>query len=252
MTFLAPRFIIALNLSLPVALVLSACAVSGGPVLAAQTTVTPTPALPPQVSGGSDWVLLDNVPPGSPQIEYGREIYRLACSTCHAYDGQGLTTEWRMTWAPQDQNCWQSKCHGLNHPSDSFFLPYSPPVTNLIRNGGFLTALELQSYIREYMPWEDPASLLDERAWQVTTYVLKLNNIDAGPALNAATARKIRLIPGRAVSAPEGIAVSSGEDTAPDRVELPASNATLLPAVAALAVILLLVGGMFWRRRARR
>ena len=69
MTSLAPRFIIALNLSLPVALVLSACAVSGGPVLAAQTTVTPTPALPPQVGGGSDWVLLDNVPPGSPQIE---------------------------------------------------------------------------------------------------------------------------------------------------------------------------------------
>ncbi len=181
MTFLAPRFIVALNLSLPVALVMAACAVSGGPVLPAQTTVTPTPALPPQVGGGSDWVLLDNVPPGLPQIEYGREIYRLACSACHAYNGQGLTTEWRMTWAPKDQNCWQSKCHGLNHPPDGFFLPYSPPVTNLIRNGRFLTALELQSYIRETMPWEDPASLLDERAWQVTAYVLKLNNIDAGP-----------------------------------------------------------------------
>ena len=69
MTFLAPRFIVALLLSLPGALVMAACAVSGGPVLPAQTNVTPTPALPPQVGGGSDWVLLDNVPPGSPQIE---------------------------------------------------------------------------------------------------------------------------------------------------------------------------------------
>jgi hypothetical protein len=260
MTFLTRRFTIAFMLLLPVALVMPACAVSGGLALPAQTAMTPTPAAPPQEGGGSDWVLLDNVPPGSPQIEYGREIYRLACSACHAYDGGGLSTEWRMTWAPPDQNCWQSKCHGLNHPSDGFFLPYSPPVTNLIHNGRFFTALELQSYIRQYMPWQDPASLLDERAWQVTAYVLKLNNIDPGPELNAETARKIRLVRGRAGSDPEGIAVSADklpapagvEDPAPDSVERPTSNATLLPFVAALAVILLLVGSMFWLRRARR
>jgi hypothetical protein len=86
----------------------------------------------------------------------------------------------------------------------------------------------------------------------VTAYVLKLNNIDAGPELSAATARKIRLVAGHAAPDPEGVAVSSGKDSAPDGVELPASNATLLPAVAALAVILLLAGGIFWRRRARR
>ena len=252
MRFPTPKFVVALILSLAAVLVMAAFAVSGGPVSLAQTAVTPTSAVPPNVGGGSDWILLDNVPPGSPQMEYGREIYRLACSACHAYDGQGLTTEWRMTWAPPDQNCWQSKCHGLNHPPDGFFLPYSPPVTNLIHNGRFPTALELQGYIRHYMPWEEPASLLDERAWQVTAYVLKLNNIDAGPVLNAETALKIRLVPESAGSNPKDGAVSSGEDSAQDIVEFPASNATPLLIVAALAVMLLLVGGVSWRRRAKR
>jgi len=131
------KIITVLLLCLAAALVIATFTVSGTPMLQAQTSATATPA--PQLRvGGSDWILLDNVPPGSPQIEYGREIYRLACSACHGYEGQGLTTEWRMTWAPADQNCWQSKCHGLNHPSDGFFLPYSPPITNLARGGRFL------------------------------------------------------------------------------------------------------------------
>jgi hypothetical protein len=277
MKFLTLKFVVALMLSLAAVLVMAAFAVSGRRVSLAQTALTPTPAVPPKVGSGSDWILLDNVPPGSPQIEYGREIYRLACSACHGYEGQGLTTEWRMTWAPADQDCWQSKCHGLNHPPDGFFLPYSPPVTNLIRNGRFPTAFELQGYIRHYMPWEDPASLLDERAWQVTAYVLKLNNIDAGSVLNAETALKIRLVPDSEVPNPKAGAASSGEDSAQDIVKFPTgradpgerstsssgedsaqdkvefqSNAAPLLIVAAFAVFLLFVGGVFWWRKAKR
>ena len=271
------KIITVLLLCLAAALVIATFTVSGTPMLQAQTSATATPA--PQLRvGGSDWILLDNVPPGSPQIEYGREIYRLACSACHGYEGQGLTTEWRMTWAPADQNCWQSKCHGLNHPSDGFFLPYSPPITNLTRSNRFPTALELQDYIWKTMPWQDPASMLDERAWQVTAYVLKLNDIDAGPVLNAETALKIRLVPESEVSNPKDGAASSGEDsaqdkvefptgradpgeqstsssgedTAQDKVEFPASSVAPLLIVAAFAVMLLLVSGVFWRRIAKR
>jgi hypothetical protein len=118
--------------------------------------------------------------------------------------------------------------------------------------GRFLTALELQAYVRQSMPWGESGSLLDERAWQVTAYVLKLDNIDAGPELNAETALKIRLVPGSAVSSLKDGAASSAEDSAQDVVEFPESNATPLLVAGAFAVILLVVGGVLWRRRARR
>jgi mono/diheme cytochrome c family protein len=248
MNTLALKLIVGLAFSLPGVLIVLGTEI-GEPVSPAQTTVTPTPTLRPKMGGGSDWILLDRVPPGSPQIEYGREIYRLACSACHGDKGQGLTTEWRMTWAPNDRNCWQSKCHGVNHPPDGFFLPYSPPVTKIAHSNRFPTALELQVYFQQTMPWEDPGSLLDERAWQVTAYVLKLNNINVGPVLNAETAAAIRLAPAPATPTPVPMvaAVSSGEESAPEAAE-PAAPAIAPFFVAALLVI---AGGVFLRRKAR-
>lgn len=249
MKFLTLKLVVALMLSPAAALLVAAFAVSGGPVSLAQMAVTPTPALPPKMGGGTDWILLDNVPPGSPQIEYGREIYRLACSACHGYEGQGLTTEWRMTWAPEDQNCWQSKCHGPNHPPDGFFLPYSPPITNLARGSRFPTALELQDYIRKYMPWQDPGSMLDERAWQVTAYVLKLNKVDAGPALSAETAAKIRLAPETVVSSPNTGVISSSEDAVQGSAQSPLRDSAALLVAVVVAATLLSIGALFvWRR----
>jgi len=84
----------------------------------------------------------------------------------------------------------------------------------------------------------------------VTAYVLQLNNIDAGPVLNAETALKIRLAPANATSHPQDGAVSADESSAQAIVDSP-TNATLLPSVAALAVILLFVGGVFWRYKAK-
>jgi hypothetical protein len=110
----------------------------------------------------------------------------------------------------------------------------------------------LQAYIHAAMPWYKPGGLTDERAWQVTTYVLKLNNIDAGPVLNAETAAKIRLAPEPAAAVLEAGPASSGAESAPAGVESPVSSTMPVLIAGALAVILLLVGGMFWRRRARR
>ncbi len=238
-----------LVLSLLGMLVIASFVVRGERVSQAQTAMTPTPSPAPRVSSSRDWILLDTVPPGSSQIAYGREIYRLVCSACHGDKGQGLTPEWRMTWAPQDQNCWQSKCHGLNHPPDGFFLPYSPPITNLSHSRRYLTALELQGYIRQYMPWQDPGSLLDERAWQVTAYVLKLNDIDAGPMLTAETAARIRLAPESASVPLEATSPSSGEATTQDNVTSPTSNIMLVLISATCAMIFLLAGGVsLWRK----
>jgi cytochrome c5 len=153
-------------------------------------TATPTPS-ETQTPEGDSWIIVD-LPPDASQLEYGAEIYRLVCKACHGDKGQGLTDDWRAQWAPQDQNCWQSKCHALNHPPDGFYLPVSPAVVGpplMI----FDTALDLYNYIHNYMPWHDPGSMLESESWSVTAYILKINNIDPGVKLNEENAAKIIL-----------------------------------------------------------
>jgi mono/diheme cytochrome c family protein len=228
--------------------------VSGEPVTA-QMSTTPTPVptrrMPGKIGTGEDWIIID-LPPDAAQIDYGHEIYRLVCSACHGDIGQGLTPEWRSTWAPEDQNCWQSKCHAANHPPGGFILPVAPAINNLTKRSTFPTALQLQAYIRAAMPWYKPGGLTDERAWQVTAYVLKLNSIDAGPVLSAETAAKIRLAPDLAAAVPGAGTVSSGAEPVQDAAESSVSSATLLLGAGALAVIFLLVGGVFLRRKVKR
>lgn len=137
----------------------------------------------PSLSNGQG-ALID-LPEGASQLEVGKEVYRLICSACHAYDGTGLTEEWIATWNPEDQNCWQSKCHGFNHPEDGFYLPDSPPVVGNFVPYLFPTAMDMFSYIIQEMPWQDPGTLPEDQAWAVTAYVLKLNGFtpleDLGP-----------------------------------------------------------------------
>lgn len=154
-----------------------------------QATITNTPAMLP--ASPDSWIIID-LPPDASQLEYGAEVYRLVCKACHGDKGQGLTDDWRAQWEPQDQNCWQSKCHALNHPPDGFYLPISPAVVGPPLKI-FETALDLYSFIRKYMPWHNPGSMTENESWSVTAYILKINNIDPGPELNADTAAQIRL-----------------------------------------------------------
>ena len=122
---------------------------------------------------------------GDPRLEQlasGQETYRFWCASCHAYSGEGLTPAWISTWAPDDQNCWQSKCHAVNHPSDGFDLPRSipaivgPKVLDPFQNGAVLFA-----YVSEVMPFQEPGILSDEEYYAVLAHLLRLNGIDYGP-----------------------------------------------------------------------
>ena len=153
-----------------------------------QTATVAPPVVPPTEDS---WVIVD-LPPNATQLEYGAEVYRLVCKACHGDRGQGLTDDWRAQWEPEDQNCWQSKCHALNHPPDGFYLPIGPAVVGppvLI----FETAQDLYDYNHNYMPWHDPGSMTQKESWSVTAYILKINNIDPGPELGPETASQIRL-----------------------------------------------------------
>ena len=137
------------------------------------------------------WIIVD-LPEDATQLEYGTEVYRLVCKACHGDKGQGLTDDWRAQWEPEDQNCWQSKCHALNHPPDGFYMPQVPAVLGQpIR--GFGTALNLYTYNHKFMPWHDRASMTEEESWSVTAFLLKINGIDPPLELNADNAANIDL-----------------------------------------------------------
>ena len=152
---------------------------------------TPTSEPVGMVPTEDSWIIVD-LPEDATQLEYGTEVYRLVCKACHGDKGQGLTDDWRAQWAPEDQNCWQSKCHALNHPPDGFYMPQVPKVLGQpVR--GFGTALNLYNYIHDYMPWHDRGSMTQKESWSVTAYILKINDVDPGLELDAETAANIDL-----------------------------------------------------------
>ncbi|HET6846575.1 MAG TPA: c-type cytochrome [Anaerolineales bacterium] len=168
---------------------------SCGTALKIAATPQPTPTRRPAVMplNKDSWILVD-LPPDATQLQHGAEIYRLVCSACHAYSGEGLTDAWRATWDPKDQNCWQSKCHGPNHPPDGFVLPIAPAIVGREAIAPFKTAADLRDYIQATMPWHNPNSLTDEEGWAVTAYVLKLNRMNP-PTLSAENASQVLLHP---------------------------------------------------------
>src|SRR5512139_371502 len=165
MSKLAPVFLLVAVLLLTIILGISSWASSGTIVPLQQMTATVSPEVPVMPPEEDSWIIVD-LPPDSTQLEYGTEVYRLVCKACHGDKGQGLTEDWRAQWAPEDQNCWQSKCHALNHPPDGFYMPMSPAVVGppvMI----FATAQDLYDYISVYMPWHDRGSMTEKEYWSV-------------------------------------------------------------------------------------
>ena len=148
------------------------------------TMANGTPAQPPLPSTvmasptRESWLILPGLPLTATQADVGAEIYRLVCQDCHGNQGQGLTDEWRAEWAPERQNCWQSKCHAPNHPPEGFILPrYVPPLIGPSTLSRFETTLDLYNYIRVNMPWHNPGSLQEAEYWQLTAFLAREHQI---------------------------------------------------------------------------
>lgn len=174
---------------------------SGALAQAAQPTAQPTPK-PTSIHTGTGMspterlqkpVLSD--PPT--QLELGAAEYWMSCMVCHGDNGQGLTQEWRDVLDPEDQNCWQAKCHGAAHPPYGFQIPRTSP---LIMGPGALTgyqnAQELFEYMRVKMPWSYPGLFDDATYWNLTAYLAKANKIDLpGEPLGPRNGAKLLLKP---------------------------------------------------------
>ena len=184
------------------------------------------------------------------QADLGAMVYYLVCMSCHGDRGQGLTDEWRSAWAEGDQNCWQPKCHGANHPEHGFELVrYVPPVVGESVMARYETAASLHAYISERMPWQDPGAQTEEEYWQVTAHILRANGIETGVE---------ELGPENAAQVPVA-AASRGEAPAlpqPTALDLPPPHpaSTNLPVIAAalVALLALILAWAIWHRRQAR
>ncbi len=146
-----------------------------------RVTITPTPL--PQPTPTFDIKRLDKplvVSEIPNQLEAGSLKYWGVCMACHGDQGQGLTEEWKDAFGSEDRNCWQSGCHGADHPPQGFLIPKDKIIPSVAGQGSlarFRNAQELHDYILASMPWWDPGQLTDTEAWEVTAYILDMHKV---------------------------------------------------------------------------
>jgi len=143
-----------------------------------------------QASPTQDRLAAPTLPPEPSQADYGAQVYWLSCMPCHGDRGQGLTDEFRQTYPPEDQYCWERGCHGKNPYESGFTLPMIiPAVIGPDAISKFSDAAQLNSYIRMAMPFWKPGSLTEEDSWRVTAFLMRenrfLNSVGELDASNA-------------------------------------------------------------------
>jgi cytochrome c len=163
------------------------------------------PELPepgPNATPASAAIMTRLEPPPFPtnptQADQGAQAYWLHCQPCHGDRGQGLTNEWRTHYPPEEQNCWQSGCHGQHPHPNAFVLPASAPAVigsrSLLR---FATAADLHTFVSQTMPYQAPGSLSPADYWAITAFLLVEHGLspDDLPIQEAISAQQIKLHP---------------------------------------------------------
>lgn len=134
--------------------------------------------------------------PASPsQADHGAQVYWLSCLPCHGDKGQGLTDEFRKTYPPEEEYCWESGCHGNNPYESGFTIPKKiPAVIGPDTLGKFADAAQLNAYVRAVMPFWKPGSLTEAESWRVTAFILRENNLwDDTAELNETNAATVKI-----------------------------------------------------------
>ena len=160
-----------------------------------QVDLTPTP----------DRLAQPTLPVTPSQADHGAQVYWLSCLPCHGDKGQGLTDEFRTTYPPEEQYCWERGCHGEVPYENGFKIPMTiPAVIGNTTLAKFTDAAQLQAYIRATMPFWKPGSLTEEESWRVTAFILRENGLwQASTELSSANAASVK-IPRAAFLTPVG------------------------------------------------
>jgi hypothetical protein len=142
-----------------------------------QVTATPAAQMMPPIGQ----LMPPTLPPNPTQADLGGEVYYYVCMTCHGDQGQGLSPEWVESLGLGKNACWESKCHGPNHPPEGFVLPRTiPGVVGDIMLYRFSSAQALHDFIQTQMPWQAPGSLQPDEYWQLTAFLMRWNGLDPG------------------------------------------------------------------------
>lgn len=183
------------------------------------------------------------LPENPTQADYGAQEYWFQCLPCHGDRGQGLTDEFRLLYPPEEQNCWESGCHGLRFYENGWTIPRYVPA--LIGPGAlqkFPNALVLQAYIKTSMPFQWPGTLDDETAWKLTAFLMRENGWwDGIQPLTPQNALQA-VIPSHL---PEATSVVAATPAAPPTANGPGSASSSTPWFCAIGM-LLLAAGSFW------
>jgi cytochrome c len=194
-----------------------------------------SPGLLPQTMPTPDRLAQPTLPPSPSQADLGSQVYWLSCLPCHGDRGQGLTDEFRQAYPPEDQNCWDSGCHGERPYDHGFTLPKQVPA--LVGAGtlhNFPDAAVLHSYIAAAMPYWKPGSLSEQDSWSVTAFLLRQNGLwDAQAELGPDNAAQVKV----------GVQAASTVEPQPS----PAAF-SVLPWAAAVLFVAVLVAFLFFKR----
>ena len=190
-----------------IALLFAGLFLDAGDAQGSQLQTTPVPT--------QDRLAEPTIPAAPTQADRGAQVYWLSCLPCHGDKGQGLTDEFRATYPEEEQNCWQSGCHGKNPYESGFTIPKKiPAVISDTALAKFSNGTQLHAYIHAAMPFWKPGSLSEEDAWKVTAFILRENKLWNGVGqLNESNADHV-MIPRAAFLTP---VVTPSQDPVPKR-----------------------------------
>jgi len=101
-------------------------------------------------------------PTAADQVAAGEKVWGDSCTTCHGPAGEGKGKK-------------------------------NPPVIGAKALGKFKTAADLEGFIKEKMPKDDPGTLTDEQAWAVAAWITSKNGKLGDAALTAESAASVNL-----------------------------------------------------------
>jgi mono/diheme cytochrome c family protein len=196
-----------------------------------------SPAQLQQATPTPDRLAQPTLPSSPSQADLGSQVYWLSCLPCHGDRGQGLTDEFRQAYPKEDQNCWDSGCHGERPYDHGFTLPKQiPALVGPQALQKFPDAAALHAYIAAAMPFWKPGSLGEQDYWSVTAFLLRQNGLwDASSELGPSGAAQVPVGP---AATPAASPIASS----------PSGSAQPLLMIAIGLVVLILLAFLFWRR----
>jgi hypothetical protein len=212
-------------------------------------TAVPQPTAVPGAAPTIDRLAAPPTVPSPTQADEGAQLFWLHCQPCHGDQGQGLTDEWRAQYPPEDQNCWESGCHGPRPYELGFILPTQvPAVIGPGTLSRFQTLEGLYQYVSVAMPYFFPGDLTEAEYLAIVAHLARANGLGDGATLTRANIADQRFPwAAQVIATPPAVLVATPQPPAPVLADQLLSLAPL-----AVGLVVVILGGIvLWLRHGR-